>query len=241
MGMEAKPKVVILCGGMGTRLREETEAKPKPLVEVGGHPILWHIMKLYAHAGFTDFVLCLGYKGQLIREHFEENNREGWNIIFADTGEKTNTGGRIKRAEKFIDCENFMATYGDGLSTVDLNALYDYHLRHGKVATITCVHPYSKYGEVALAKDGAVQNFVEKPVLKDYINGGFHVYKRGFLAYLGEDDVLEHKPFARLVQEKQMMGFRHEGFWHSMDTWRDKEDLNAMWNCGTPAWKIWKD
>jgi len=239
--MEEKPKVVILCGGMGTRLREETEARPKPLVEVGGKPILWHIMKLYAHAGFTDFVLCLGYKGDMIRDYFKSNNHENWGVEFADTGEKTNTGGRIKRAERFIQGDNFMATYGDGLSTVDLRALYTYHVKHGKTGTITCVHPYSKYGEVALAQDGHVQNFIEKPVLKDYINGGFHVYKRKFLDYLGEDDVLEHKPFARLVEQGQMMGFRHEGFWHSMDTWRDKEDLNAMWSSGKPQWKVWTD
>ena len=237
--MAEKPKVVILCGGLGTRLKEETEVRPKPLVEVGRKPILWHIMKLYAHWDFTDFVLCLGYKGRMIRDYFEKNNEENWKIEFADTGEETNTGGRIKRIESHIREENFLATYGDGLSTVDVRALYDFHLKHNKTATIACVHPYSKYGEVMLSKDGAVKRFVEKPVLKDYINGGFHVYKREFFDYLGENDVLEHTPFAKLVKEGQMMGFRHEGFWYSMDTWRDKQELNAMWEGGKPPWKLW--
>ena len=236
-----KPQVVILCGGLGTRMHEETESRPKPLVEVGGKPILWHIMKIYAHYGFTDFVLCLGYKGAAIREYFEGNNHEKFNIAFADTGENTNTGGRIKRIEKHISTENFLSTYGDGVSDVDVRALYDFHLQHGKAATISCVHPYSKYGEMEIGKDGTIARFVEKPILKDYINGGFHAYRREFFSYLGENDVLEHAPFAKLVSNKQMMGFRHEGFWHAMDTWRDKEDLNAIWAKGNAPWKVWKD
>jgi len=236
-----KPPVLILCGGLGTRMREETEARPKPLVEVGGKPILWHIMKIYAHHGFNDFVLCLGYKGKLIRDYFEANTSEKFNIVYAETGENTNTGGRIKRAEKHVSAENFLATYGDGVSDVDLRALYSYHLKHGKTSTITCVHPYSKYGEVEIEGDGTIERFVEKPILKDYINGGFHAYRREFFDYLGENDVLEHSPFAKLVEKKQMMGFRHEGFWHAMDTWRDKEDLNAIWARGSAPWKVWKD
>jgi len=239
--MEEKPKVVILCGGFGTRLREETEAKPKPLVEIGGRPILWHIMKIYAHHGFNEFVLCLGYRGEMIREYFEKNNSENWDMIFADTGLETNTGGRIKRIEKYIETENFLATYGDGVSSVDLRALFSFHLGHRRIATITCVHPYSKYGEVSLNAEGLVTQFVEKPVLKDYINGGFHAYKREFFDYLGENDVLEHEPFAKLVRERQMMGFMHDGFWHAMDTWRDREDLNALWAKGNAPWKVWKD
>ena len=237
--MTEKPKVIILCGGMGTRLREETEVKPKPLVDIGGKPILWHIMKLYAHREFKNFVLCLGYKGEMIRDYFKDNKFEDGNIEFADTGEKTNTGGRIKRAEHFITEENFLMTYGDGLSTVDVHLLYSFHLKHGKIATVSCVHPYSKYGEVLLSKADAITQFVEKPILKDYINGGFHVYKREFFDYLGENDVLEHKPFTKLVNEGQMMGFRHEGFWHAMDTWRDKQDLNSLWSSEKPPWKIW--
>ncbi|RLG20150.1 glucose-1-phosphate cytidylyltransferase [Candidatus Micrarchaeota archaeon] len=237
--MVQQPKVVILCGGMGTRLREETEVRPKPLVEIGQKPILWHIMKLYAHHKFTNFVLCLGYKGNMIMDYFKKNNDEGWIIEYADTGEKTNTGERIKRIEKYIDEENFLATYGDGVSTVDLRALYEFHLKHNKIATITCVHPYSKYGQVEISTDASVKQFIEKPVLRDYINGGFHVYKREFFDYLGENDVLEHAPFSKLVEKSEMMAFKHEGFWHSMDTWRDKQELNAMWKSGKAPWKVW--
>jgi len=238
--MAEKPKVVILCGGVGMRLREETVFRPKPLVPVGGKPILWHIMKLYAHHGFTDFVLCLGYKGEMIRDYFTKNNREGWNIIMENTGEKTNTGGRIKRIEKYIDGDTFLATYGDGVSDVDLGGLLAFHNKHGKLATMTGVHPWSKYGQVLAQPDGTVTNFVEKPILNDRINGGFFVFKRQFLDYLGENDVLEHTPFTRLVKEKQLILYNHDGFWHCLDTFKDKLELEEMWQSGKPLWRTWQ-
>ena len=238
--MAGKPKVVILCGGMGMRLREETEFVPKPLVPIGGRPILWHIMKLYAHRGFTSFVLCLGYKGEMIRDYFTRNNSEGWNIVMADTGEKTNTGGRIKRIEKHIAEDEFMATYGDGVSDIDISALLAFHRKHGKICTMTGVHPWSKYGRVAANEDGLVTSFVEKPILKDRINGGFFVFKRNFFDYLGPNDVLEHTPFTRLVEERQMMLYKHDGFWHCLDTFKDKMELEDMWKGGKPGWKVWR-
>lgn len=238
--MAWKPKVVILCGGLGTRLREETEVKPKPLVEVGGKPILWHIMKLYAARGFTDFILCLGYKGDMIREYFSKHNGEKWNIQFTDTGENTNSGGRIKRVQKLVDGDYFLATYGDGVSDLDMNDSIKFHLAHGKIATMTGVHPWSKYGKVVTDKSGLVTHFVEKPILEDRINGGFFVFSRKFFDYLGDNDVLEAEPFAKLVKEKQIMLYAYDGFWHCLDTYKDKLDLETMWQAG-PKWRIWKE
>jgi glucose-1-phosphate cytidylyltransferase len=240
MSMAWKPKVVILCGGLGTRLREETELRPKPLVEVGGKPILWHILKLYAARGFNDFVLCLGYKGEMIRDYFQENNPEKFNITFVDTGEKTNSGGRIKRAQKFVDGDYFLATYGDGVSDLDMNDTIKFHLAHGKVATLTGVHPWSKYGKVVTDKTGIITQFVEKPILEDRINGGFFVFSRKFFEYLGDNDVLEAEPFAKLVKAKQIMLYAYDGFWHCLDTYKDKLDLEKMWQDG-PKWKVWKN
>jgi len=238
--MAWKPKVVILCGGMGTRLREETEIRPKPLVEVGGKPILWHVMKLYAARGFTDFVLCLGYKGSMIKEYFEKNNPEHWNIIFADTGETTNSGGRIRRIEQYIDGDYFLATYGDGVSDLDMRETVKFHLKHGEIATMTGVHPWSKYGKVVSDGRGHVLEFVEKPILEDRINGGFFVFSSKFFSYLGDDDVLEAGPFERLVRDGQLMLYEYDGFWHCLDTFKDKLDLEKMWKHG-PKWKTWKD
>ncbi len=255
--------VVILCGGKGTRLREETEYKPKPLVEIGGRPILWHIMKGYSYFGFNNFILCLGYKGQAIKEYFlnyefmnndfalriktkeyctldSKTPLEDWNIIFSDTGAETNTGGRIKKIEKYVKSDFFMATYGDGISDINIESLLEFHLQHKKIATITGFHPRTKYGQVRVRKDGKVLSFQEKPWLKDFINGGFFVFNRKFFDYLEEDCILEKEPFERLVEEQQMVLYKHEGFWFAVDTYKDYLEINTMFERGETPWMLWK-
>jgi glucose-1-phosphate cytidylyltransferase len=255
--------VVILCGGRGTRLVEETEYRPKPLVEIGGKPILWHILKGYSHYGFRSFILCLGYKGNAIKEYFLNyevmsndfrlNTRtkarrilnapeapEDWEIILADTGKDTNTGGRIKRVEKYIKSAVFMATYGDGIADINIQKLLEYHLRQGKIATISGFHPRSKYGQVWTSRDGKILSFREKPRLRDTINGGFFVFNREFLDHLDEDCVLEHKPFERLVAEKQMALYNHPGFWFAVDTYKDYLDINEMCRNKQTPWMVWE-
>lgn len=261
--MTKNTKVVILCGGEGTRLREETEFRPKPLVHIGNYPILYHIMRHYSYYGFKDFVLCLGYKAEMIKEYFlnyeymandftlkmgkgkriietHENSTEDWNVTFADTGSKTLTGGRIKKIEKYIDGDTFLATYGDGVSDVDLKKLMEFHKQKGKIGTVTGVHPSSKYGTVNISSDMIVNKFVEKPKLKDIINGGFFAFDKKVFDYLDGDIMLEAKPFERLASEKQIALYKHEGFWHSMDTYKDAQDLNALWKSKKAPWKIWK-
>ncbi|VVC01779.1 Bifunctional protein GlmU [uncultured archaeon] len=240
-----KMKVVILCGGEGTRLREETEYRPKPMVAIGGMPILWHIMKYYSSFGFSEFVLCLGYKGEMIKEFFQglrdAGGESGWEITFADTGLKAMTGARIKRVEKHITTDNFLVTYGDGLSNLDLNAEIAFHRRMGRAATLAGVHPHSKFGRVKADSSGVVSEFLEKPVLDDYVNGGFYVFQKEIMGCLSPDDpcVLETAPFEQLVEKRQMAMYRNEGFWHSMDTYKDFLDLNAMWDSGNRPWKVW--
>ena len=259
--MERKQKVVILCGGIGTRLREETEFRPKPLVRIGGLPILHHIMGIYSHYGYNDFVLCLGYKGDLIKEYFlnykcmnndfvlnlntgEKKILSGvsepynWNITFADTGEKTNTGGRIKRIEKYINSDYFLVTYGDGVSDVNINDLVSFHHKHGRIGTITGLHPQSKYGTVKVDKHNTITQFQEKPILTNLINGGFFVFNTDFFDYLDEDCVLEKKPFEVLTRERQIALYKHEGFWHCIDTFKDALALNRMWASGNAPWKV---
>lgn len=259
-----KPRVVILCGGKGTRLKEETEFRPKPLVNIGELPILAHIMKIYAHYGYDDFVLCLGYKGHMIKEYFlnfkwmvndftlklrhgqseiihHTNRVDDLKITFADTGVETLTGGRIKKVEKYIDGDNFMATYGDGLADVNLNNLMKCHMDHGKIGTLTGVHPSSKYGTVDIDSSSVVNVFREKPVLKDLINGGFFVFKKDVFDYIKSDCMLEREPFKNLARDRQMVLYKHSGFWHSMDTFKDAQNLNKMWSGGNAPWKIWKD
>ena len=256
-------QVVILCGGKGTRLREETEYRPKPLVEVGEKPILWHIMKGYSHHGCRDFVLCLGYRGKQFKEYFLNyefmnndfrlnvrtkrasvvNGRtppEDWTIVFADTGLESPTGGRIKRIEKYVKGDVFFATYGDGVSDVDLAALLEFHLRHGKVATITGFHPRSKYGQMQTGRDGRILAFREKPRLRDYVNGGFFVFDRRIFSYLDNHSVLEEEVFERLVREEQMVLFEHDGFWFAMDTYKDYLEINAMNDRGDTPWMVWR-
>ncbi|HLD60200.1 MAG TPA: sugar phosphate nucleotidyltransferase [Candidatus Bilamarchaeaceae archaeon] len=259
-----KPPVVILCGGEGTRLKEETEYKPKPMVSIGGLPILWHIMKTYSHYGFDNFILCLGYKGYSIKNFFlshqmmhndftimlkdHSNNlkyhgkeEEDWTVTFAETGLKAQTGARIKRIEKYVDSDNFLATYGDGLSDVNLDSLYTFHKKQNTIATLTAVHPSSKFGMVKPGKNGLIQEFVEKPVLEDYVGGGFFSFKKDIFDYLDDDDncILERKPFTELVTNKQFSFFEHNGFWHAMDTYKDYLELNQMWDSGKKPWKVW--
>jgi len=260
--MAGQAKVLILCGGMGTRLREETEYKPKPLVEIGGMPILWHIMKHYAQAGFRDFVLALGYKGSMIKEYFlnfewmsndftlnfhtrEErvvchaHNLEDWSITFADTGLKTLTGGRVFKSGKYLEGDYFLATYGDGLSNVDLKALVEFHQRHGKIATVTGVHPPSAFG-ILETESGLVKSFKEKPSLEGVINGGFFVFDRRIFDYLDENAVLEEEPLRRLAASGQLAVYEHPGFWTCMDTFKDVERLNTMWERGERPWLTWE-
>ncbi|HMS34761.1 MAG TPA: glucose-1-phosphate cytidylyltransferase [Ignavibacteria bacterium] len=257
-------KVVLLCGGLGTRLKEETEYKPKPMVEIGGRPILWHIMKTYSYYGFNKFVLCLGYRGDSIKDYFcnyESRNNDftlklgtneitthnqhseyGWEITFADTGLSSMTGSRVKRIEKYIDDDIFMLTYGDGVSDVDIKKLLEFHRSHGKTATITGVLPPSRFGEL-LEDKGIVKSFNEKPQIHagGLISGGYFVFNRKIFDYLSDDEdcILERLPMEELVNDKQLCVYKHEGFWQCMDTFRDFEFLNTLWKEGNASWKIW--
>jgi glucose-1-phosphate cytidylyltransferase len=253
--------VVILCGGLGTRLREETEYKPKPMVEIGGRPIVWHIMKLYAQYGFNRFILCLGYKGSVIKDYFlnyeamsndftiqlghhnqmtyqSDHTEQNFSVTLVDTGLRTMTGGRIKRIERFVNTETFMVTYGDGLANLNIGQLVEYHFAHGKLATLTATRPPSRYGILDLQESGQVERFREK-VQTEWINGGFFVFNRRVFNYLEPDGVLEQEPLEQLAADEQLMGFRHEGFWIGMDTYREHEMLNQMWDSGSAPWKMW--
>ena len=257
-------KTIILCGGTGTRLREETEFKPKPMVEIGGAPILWHIMKIYNHYGYKDFVLALGYKGSTIKEHFlrqkhynndlvlstkdgnvvtfdndtPNNPNDDFNIIFADTGLETPHGERILKLQKYITEDLFMVTYGDGVADINIEKLIEFHKSHGKIATVTGVHPISRWGLVNIDENNLITEFSQKPQLFDYVNGGFMVFNKEFLNYLKPGDMIEDA-LARLIPEKQAALFKHEGFWYGMDTYKDFLFLNELWE-NDPKWKIWK-
>lgn len=255
-------KVALLAGGMGTRLREETEFLPKPMVQVGSRPILWHIMRSYGFFGHSDFVICAGYKGEIIKEYFREFQSEvsdftvtlgskfsiefhdefvenGWKVTFADTGLTTMTGGRLFKARKYIDDEVFMCTYGDGLSDVNLNNLLEFHKSHGKIATVTAVRPLSRFGVLELGSNGVVESFREKPQADGWINAGFFVFNKNVFEYLDENSILENEPLARLSADSELMAFRHDGFWQPMDTYREYSMLNDMWNSNSAPWKIW--
>jgi glucose-1-phosphate cytidylyltransferase len=257
-------KVVILCGGQGTRLREETEFRPKPMVDVGGRPLLWHIQKMYAHYGLNQFVLCLGYKGQMIKEYFldyEAMNRDFTirldrtaplqfhddpgetiqSVTLADTGADTMTGGRLKRIERYIDGDTFLATYGDGLSNVNIAELLAFHKSHGKIATLTAVRPPVRFGVLNIGPKSAVERFHEKPVAEGWINSGFFVFHRRVFAYLsGDGCVLEQEPMQALAADGQLAAYRHEGFFYPMDTYREYKALNDMWARGQAPWKVWQ-
>jgi glucose-1-phosphate cytidylyltransferase len=258
-------KVVILCGGQGTRLREETEYRPKPLVEVGGRPILWHIMKLFAHHGFHDFVLCLGYRGNMIKEHFlsyeamnndfticlGRQNRityhgahreQDFHVTLAETGLETMTGGRVKRVEKYVEDDDFIVTYGDGVADLDVGALVDFHRAHGHLATVTTVRPTSRFGILDVGDEGKVRRFAEKPQLEGWASAGFFVFNRRVFDYLGADDcVLEREPLERLAKEGELIAFRHSGFFFAMDTYREYKYLNELWATGKAPWKVWQE
>ena len=258
-------KVVILCGGLGTRLREETEFRPKPMVEIGNKPILWHIMKIYAHYGFKEFVLCLGYKGEMIKEYFynyeirsndfsveigdtknikihSNYDEKGWKITLADTGDKAFKGARLKRIEKYIPDDQFMMTYGDGVANININALLAFHRSHGKLATVTGINPTARFGELKVKGD-KVESFSEKPKdSRGLINGGFFVFNKGIFDYLSNDDScdLEIGALERVARDGQLMVYNHKGFWVCMDTIRDMEYLNKLWNEDKVEWKVWE-
>ncbi len=233
-------KTAILCGGRGTRLREITEAIPKVLVEVGGKPILWHIMKWYAASGVSDFVLALGYKGDQVEERIGRDAEPGWSITYVDTGPDAETGERLKRLGPYLEGpEPFFVTYGDGLADIDLGALLNFHRGHGRVASVTVVHPLLQFGLIDLGADGAVTRFREKPRLKDWVNGGFFVFNSQVFDYVRDGAVLEREPLAELTRDSQLMAYRHEGFWACMDTYKDNEQLNAIWADGAAPWRVW--
>lgn len=257
-------KTIILCGGIGYRLKEETEFKPKPMVQVGGKPILWHIMKIYAHYGFNDFIIALGYKGDYIKQYFlnEKNmvhdfsldtlsgktkiikngtQSEDFKITFVNTGEETLPGERILRVKDYIPKEDtdFMVTYGDGVADINIKELVKFHIKQKTIGTITGVHPRNKYGLLKINDKFIAESFIEKPVLKERTNGGFMVFKRNFFNYINPAE-FEHEALKRLVKEKQLSVYAHDGFWHSMDTYPDVDSLNKYWK-ENPKWKVWKD
>lgn len=258
-------KTIILSGGLGYRLKEETEFKPKPMVNIGHKPMLWHIMKIYAHYGFNDFIIALGYKGDYIKEYFlnqkyfmndftlftktgdtqilkhdHEKIIDDFKITFVDTGENTLPGERILRTKSFIpkEDENFMVTYGDGVADININELIKFHNRQKTIGTITSVHPTSRFGLLSVDKNNIVTKFKEKPVLEDWINGGFMIFNKKFFDYLKPGE-LEHEGLKRLAKEGQLSLYTHNGFWHSMDTYSDVKTLNEMWG-SNPKWKVWK-
>lgn len=257
-------KVVILAGGLGTRLMEETESRPKPMVEIGGKPILWHIMKIYEKFGFNDFVICLGYKSTFIKEYFfnyylhnsdvtielaknsfvvHYSNTESFKVTLIDTGLNTNTAGRIKRIKKHVDDGTFMLTYGDGVGDVDIAKLIDFHFAHGKMATVTTVQIPGRYGNIQMNQDGHVERFQEKPEGDGmWINGGFFVLEPSIFDYLSNDmDKIqwEKGPLIDIANDGQLVAFRHKGFWKAMDALRDRIELEELWSSGEAKWKIW--
>ena len=230
-------KTVILCGGRGTRLGEHGVYVPKALIKIGGRPIIWHLMRLYSHYGINDFVPCLGYLGDEVRRYFEENATD-FRLEFADTGLDTNTGGRLLAVRDKLDGEIFCVTYGDGLADINIAELVAFHRSHGKIATVTAVHPFSNFGIMDVGNGGAVAGFREKPVMQDWVNGGFFVFDRRIFEFLDGNCTLEREPFEVLSSRGEMMAFRHEGFWKCMDTYKDSLEFEELWNTA-PAWKVW--
>ncbi len=260
---KSEMKVVILAGGLGTRISEETGIKPKPMVEIGSEPILWHIMKFYSAYDYNDFIICAGYKQNIIKDYFvsylrnhidievnlEKNvvnilngHKENWNIKVIDTGYLTMTGGRIKRIEKYVDGETFMLTYGDGLTNLNLVDLINSHNKSGKTLTISAVQPKGRFGVLTI-DDDRVLDFKEKPAGDNtWINGGYYVMNHDIFDYIsGDDTIWEETPIKSLVNEKKVNAFKHNGFWKSMDTMTDKKQLEEIWNRGDAPWKVWKD
>lgn len=257
-------KVVILAGGMGTRISEESHLKPKPMIEIGERPILWHIMKIYSHYGYNEFIICLGYKSNVVKDYFANyfmyesdvtfNFRSGkeifthqhfaekWSVTLVNTGLETQTGGRVKRIQKYVGNEPFMLTYGDGVSDVDIPQLIEFHNAHGKYATVTAAQPLGRFGSLNIKKTGEVAGFVEKPKGDNsWINGGFFVMQPEVFNYLTEDDTyLEQGLLQKMADEHQLLAYRHEGFWQPMDTLRDKHLLDELWRSGRAPWKVWE-
>jgi len=256
-------KVVILAGGLGTRLAEETTTKPKPMVEIGGRPILWHIMRIYAAHDCTEFVLALGYKGEIVKNYFlnyhysynslsvnlanghvaiHDGSQENWSVHLIDTGLDTQTGGRIKKLAPWIGCESFMLTYGDGVANIDIRKLVAFHRSHGKLVTITAVRPPARFGGLGFNGD-LVTEFIEKPQIGEgWINGGFFVLEPEALNYIsGDDSIFEREPLERLAKDGQLVAYRHAGFWQCMDTLRDVRFLESLWENGQAPWKVWAE
>lgn len=256
-------KVVILAGGFGSRLSEETSVRPKPMVEIGGEPMLWHILKIYAAQGLTDFIVCSGYKGNVIKEYFasyalrtsdvtfdlegntmelHRRQTEPWRVTLIDTGPATMTGGRIRRVRDHLADKSFCVTYGDGVADIDIGALIAFHREHGRLATLTAVQPEGRFGALLLHENQVlIEQFREKPVGDGaWVNGGFFVLEPAAIEYIeGDDTVLEAEPLRRLAREGQLAAFKHDGFWHGMDTLRDRAHLEAMWAAGDAPWKVW--
>lgn len=233
-------KVVILAGGYGTRLAEETDQRPKPMVDVGGHPLLWHIMKIYGACGFRDFVIAAGYKAHVIENYFRSTPLD-WNVRVADTGVDTGTGGRLRKLRDLLGRQPFLMTYGDGVANLDIRKVLDFHRGHGRLATITAVRPPARFGRLDLEGD-RVTDFVEKPRMGEgWINGGFFVLEPSVLDYIESDSVMfEQEPLARLAREGQLMAYRHDHFWQCVDTLRDLRLLNELWGRAEAPWKTWK-
>lgn len=257
-------KVVILAGGFGTRISEESHLKPKPMVEIGGRPILWHIMKIYSHYGFNDFIVCLGYKAYCIKEYFahyflheadvtfdfsvsnqqivHNHHAEPWRVTLVNTGVNTMTGGRVKRVQQYVGQEPFMLTYGDGVSNINIANLVDYHKSHGKLATVTSVQPSGRFGALDLSDGNMVQGFQEKPQGDGgWINGGFFVLQPEVFDYIeGDNTIFERTPIEKLASGNQLVAYKHDGFWQPMDTMRDKEHLEELWQKKKAPWKLWE-
>jgi glucose-1-phosphate cytidylyltransferase len=232
--------VVILCGGRGTRLQEHTQSIPKPLVEIGGEPIVWHVIQIYAAQGFRSFLLCTGYKGEQIEEFVRARGwPDGIEVRCLDTGLDTPTGGRIRQAGLALEGRSFCATYADGVADIDLARLTDFHARHGDLATMTVVQPELQFGVAQLNGDGRVRGFSEKPRLEHWINGGFFCFEPGALDYIADDSILEREPLERLAGDGQLHAYRHEGFWECMDTYKDAVLLNDAWSQARAPWRIW--
>jgi glucose-1-phosphate cytidylyltransferase len=255
-------KAVLLAGGLGTRMREETEFRPKPMVEVGGRPVLWHIMKNLGHFGISDFIIATGYKSDVIKEYFlnyearnndftidlgqrgslvfhDAHDEAQWKVTVAYTGEDTPTGGRLHKVGRYLDGEPFLVTYGDGLADVDINALREHHRSQGTLATVSTVQPFSRFGVMDMAPDGKVTQFREKPRLEGWINIGFFIMEPGALNYINADSVLEEQPLADLARDGELSAYRHSGFWQPMDTYRENRMLNDLWSSGRAPWQVW--
>ena len=240
MNDDRRMKAVILAGGRGTRLSEETQMRPKPMLKIGEKPVLWHIMKIFSHYNINDFVICCGYKGEIIKEYFE-NISEKWNIDLVDTGLDTMTGGRIKRIQKYIDNKRFFLLYGDDLKSVNIPELLNFHIKNKKLVTVTAAQPPGRFGILKLDEDNVIEMREKPPGDESWINGGYYVLEPEIFNYLSKDsDVWEGEPLHKLIKEKQVSAFKYNGIYQPLDTLRDKINLEKMWDNGNPYWKVWE-